>query len=109
MKRRVLRRTMSDSARAQIGASVRAQRASDTRFHWDATAIAVLRREYCAGGYDGARAAFPQLRRSQVGAAVRRYCLVVATTTSAPRARSVWESPDFNRRFQEALAGFTWR
>lgn len=110
MRRRDLRRKMPQDARAKIAASVREQRACGARRVWDDAEVATLRKAYADGGNPAVREAFPHLRSSQLASAVRRYCLVIATAPAHQKPQtSVWDSADFNRRFQEALAGFTWR
>lgn len=74
--------------------------------------IARLVAAYNASGRMGAIAAFPELRPVQVSTAINRYCtvdpnMVPVTGHSATRKATVWNDPQFCRRFHEALTNRT--
>lgn len=99
-------RAMSAQTRAKISATIRAARAADGSSCWTDERVEILRKAFFAGGHAAVRSAFPDLRHSQLYAAVTRYCSVrnVATTTEIKPA-SCWQDKQFIRRFMEALTG----
>jgi hypothetical protein len=112
------RRQMTAERRAQPSDITRRAQAERTKMGreriWTDDRIALVRSAFAAGGRAGAIAAFPDMRPSQVCAALRRYCLgpdaapiggqAAYTARSANRC---WEDPSFHRRFLEALTGMT--
>lgn len=93
----------SKQTRERIAAGMR----NSQPVRWSQDDVARLRAAFARGRFAACREAFPHLRKGQVNAAVRRYCVARATVTgrSAPSrsTASVWSDPQFHRRFMEAL------
>lgn len=102
-------RTQSPETRAKIGAAVRAKCAARGVLIWDEERKETLRKAFMRGGLRAAYEAFPDIRQTQVRAAVTRYCASKFPLIEQPqRTGSVWDDPDFNRRFHEALTGMSY-
>jgi len=110
-------RKMSSERRAHLSDAARAQQARRIpgQVMWTPNRIQQIQAAFAGGGRRGALAAFPEMRPSQITAAIRRYCSGpsgaptgnAATLTAGRSAPSCWADPDFHRRFLEALSGRT--
>jgi hypothetical protein len=107
---------MSAVRRAHLAETARAQKARQRgEVVWTLERIKIIQRAFMAGGREAALEAFPEMRRPQIAAAIRRYCSgpidaptgLVANLAASRQAGTCWDDPDFNRRFFEALTGMT--
>lgn len=98
----------SAQRRERISAGMRAAQP----IRWSADDITRLRQAFARGSFAACRDEFPHLRKGQVNAAARRYCVVRAQTSGysalAESRNSVWADPDFHRRWHEALTGMSY-
>jgi hypothetical protein len=106
-------RIMTAERRAHLAAAAREQQVRRVRGEviWTLDRISRLQSAFAAGRRQGAIAAFPEMRPSQVTAAIRRYCTGPATAPIGVRkalalaspTTSCWDDPEFHVRLLEAL------
>jgi len=113
------RRRMTPEQRAHLADIARraqAERQNGGRERvWTEERIALIRAAFAEGGRSAALAALPEMSKSKVCAALRRYCLGPQSAPTGIRAAlaashvssSCWDDPTFNRRLLEALSGMT--
>lgn len=102
-------RAVSAETRAKISATIRAKAAARGQFSWDDAHVHALRKAFATGGKAAVQEAFPHLRERQIYGAIARYCKQEHVVHVPIRSGgSVWNDPEFNRRFMEALTGRTY-